>query len=552
MEANNLSLRQLKEEKAKRLLFDAYRADPLFWLEHRLGEKASSFEWSQISGYEKHTWDGDIDPLANAWRDVAKVYTDIKAGKTPEFKNVAVEAATGTSKTYWLARLCLWFLDCFDNSLIVTSAPKQDQLKLGLWSEISMAMNKFKKVRPESMMYKLRLAVDDRGGKDLDEDDMIKSQSWHCIGFVAGVGAEEQSANKARGFHRKHMLIILEECTGMPMPVLAAFQNTCTGDHNIIVAVGNPDNEFDPLHVLTQQKNVKSYRISAFDYPNIVTHKELFSGAVTWSSINSRKDVYGEGSPLYQAMVRGISPSQSSDSLIKLEWIEQCVNLQLENDIGYNALGIDVANSESGDKAAMAFGRRSALMELLDFQCKNATHLAYNALFTSSELRARGYEDYHTPTMEDYGVHADCVGVDAVGVGVATVNAFTDNGYAIHALQGGQWEEALPLDETTKRPLYRFSTLRAQMYWQLREDLRQSKISIQLTDHTVLLRLKKELVIPKFDTRQATVAVEKKEDIKKRMGGQSPNLADAVVYWNWMRNGFRIDRYAFMPISAGR
>jgi hypothetical protein len=400
--------------------------------------------------------------------------------------------------------------------------------------------------------------MDEDGTKELDEDELYNSDAWHCVGFVAGVGAEEESANKARGFHRKHMLIILEECTGMPMPVLTAFQNTCTGGHNIILAVGNPDNEFDPLHRFCQQKNVSNYRISAMDYPNIVLKNEMYPGAVTQASIQDRIDVYGEGSSLYNAMVRGISPSQSEDSLIKLEWIEKCIDSDVDDSTGYNAVGVDVANSDSGDKAALAWGEGNTLKELQEFHCKNATHLAYNLVMSEGELIEKGYHNYRTSKIWDYGVQADCIGVDAVGVGVATVNAFVDNGYDCIALQGGQWEEAIPKtkvvspDGTEKeRSMYKFSTLRAQMYWQAREDIRLGLVSFKVADKSMLHKLKKELTIPKFDARNGTITVEKKEDIKKRMGGKSPNLADAFVYWNWCRHGYRLSRFGFLPIYAG-
>ena len=164
---------------------ERYRKDPLYWLEHRFGEDPKGFEWSVIPGYENHTWDGSMDPLANAWRELAK-------GNW-----VGIEAGTGTSKTYWLSRLVFWYLDCYEDSLVVTSAPKQEQLKLHLWSEIGKAMRKFKALRPDCNHLNLKLKV--QGGDD-EEDDF--TDSWMAVGFVAGTGADEKSATKAQGFHR--------------------------------------------------------------------------------------------------------------------------------------------------------------------------------------------------------------------------------------------------------------------------------------------------------------------------------------------------------------
>jgi hypothetical protein len=88
------------------------------------------------------------------------------------------------------------------------------------------------------------------------------------------------------------------------------------------------------------------------------------------------------------------------------------------------------------------------------------------------------------------------------------------------------------------------------MYWIAREDLRQKKISLRISDYSILKRLVKELTVPRYEYRANTISVEPKESIKKRMSGFSPNLADAFVYWNFIRKGYRYNQIA-LPISAG-
>lgn len=546
---------QLMRAKLKLELKERYRRDPLFWLEHRFGEPRHNFEWSKLEGYDTHEWDGDVDPLANAWRTLGKAYRQVNVGDEPDYRYVAIEAATGTSKTYWLARLVFWFLDSFENSLVITSAPKQDQLKLGLWAEIGRLLPRVRKLRSNAELFKLRLAMDNSKdlGDDLDSAENL--DAWHAIGFVAGVGADEVSSDKARGFHRQYMLIILEECTGMPLPTLTAFQNTSTGMTNYIVAVGNPSNEFDPLHVFSQQSDVKSYRISAFDYPNIVLNKEMFAGAVTHTSLRSRTDVYGKGSQIWNAMVRGISPTQSVDALIQLKWIEECINLS-ETSAGQGAVGVDVANSQTGDKASVAYGIGDILREVKEFQCPNATHLAYNLIYEEHELRANNMTVYRIPTMLDYNVQEQYVGIDSVGVGVATVNGFIDKGFPnVQSLSGGAWTETIPYTSyyvggnEVQKPMYTFADLRSQMYWELREDIRNKRISFNIEDKLMLQQLMKELTIPKYKADGIHIQVERKPDIKKRMGGKSPNVADAVVYWNWVRKGYRANSTVMMPLG---
>ena len=74
---------------------------------------------------------------------------------------------------------------------------------------------------------------------------------------------------------------------------------------------------------------------------------------------------------------------------------------------------------------------------------------------------------------------------------------------------------------------------------------------MQIKDLEKLKQLQKELCIIKFQANSAHIEVEKKENIKKRLGGKSPNIADAVVYWNWTRKGHNIDRMGFAAMVSG-
>lgn len=85
--------------------------------------------------------------------------------------------------------------------------------------------------------------------------------------------------------------------------------------------------------------------------------------------------------------------------------------------------------------------------------------------------------------MQDYDIDAECVGVDAVGVGVATINAFSDSGMTVQALSGGNWSEAIPMEVVSQggkivtKPMYRFRTPISQMYCELRENFNIKSIT---------------------------------------------------------------------------
>lgn len=527
---------QLLAEVLRRKRRILYRSRPDLWLTEHFKEDIKNIKWDLYPGYEKHEWDADKNPFYEAWMDLANNNW------------VAIPSATGTGKTFWLARVVYWFLDCFDNSLVVTSAPKREQLTLHLWSEISRSFDKFKRIRPYAGLTTLKLRVDTR--KDNDDSD---ENSHMAVGFIAGIKANEESTTKAQGFHREHMLIITEETPGMPLPTLNAFENTSTGGHNLILAVGNPDSVTDPLNqfIVSYPKRVKMHRISGYDHPNVVTKREVVPGAVTIPSIEARVQKYGKEHFFYKSRVRGIAPRQSSDSLFKYDDVMSCVigteEYKLAGEIAMlganNAVGVDVANSEAGDKAALAWGQSNKLLELHEFQCPNANSLAYNILYDEKTLAEMQIESYHTSTISDYSIRPECIGVDPVGVGVGTVNAFKEKGIDVQSLQGGQKKQFLPKEtirdpltgEEKEVPLYEFNSWRSQGYWKLADDFQNRRIIIDLKDPTLLNELMKELLQVRYSNKGLKIAVESKESIVKRLGGKSPNKADALMYWNWVR-----------------
>lgn len=532
-------------EQLRRQKYKNYRLDPLLWAEEVLGESRANFEWSlHGEAYEHHIWDGSKDPLSNAWRTITNPKESLHIEGVEIPKNwVAVSAATGTSKTYWAARLAMWYLDCFENCLIVTSAPKESQLSINLWSELSRIKGKLKKVRPYLQDNKLRYRAEGNSPHEIDT-----KESHEMIGFVAGVAAGEDSATKAQGFHRENMLIICEEMAGMNPAIVKAFINTCTASTNIIVGLGNPDSEHDELHKFSLMARVQPFRISALDFPNVVLKKEIYPGAASVISIAARKQDFGEDSPMYKSRVRGITPSDSTDSVVQGLWIDECdkYSKRFHNKPHVNArngVGVDVARSETGDMAALAWFDGNRLFNVQEFQCPSVTHLAYNLIWSDAQLISKGFKNHNTLKIKDWLITGNQIGVDVVGVGVGTVDTLIDEGYAdVQGLSGGQWNEAIPMEkdkEGKEKPKYNFSALRTQMYWEFREDLRLNNIILDIPDRNMFEHIKRELTISKFKRSPGTIAIEAKDDIIKRLG-KSPNVADAIVYANWVRKGYRV------------
>jgi hypothetical protein len=360
---------------------------------------------------------------------------------------------------------------------------------------------------------------------------------WVAIGFTAGIKAAEvdQSATKAQGFHAEHMLVVFEETPGIAQAIMTAFQNTCVAPHNIIMALGNPDNQFDTLHRFSKLSRVVPIQVSGFDHPNVVLkNPNYIPGAQSEQGLKDMLDRYNNNKehPLYKSRARGLSPTQSKEALIRYEWIQAAIErrkkFEDENGIadvskikGRKARGVDVANSENGDEAAIARGKGNVLIEVESFPCPD-----------SNALGTRIHQEMIVEKISDQDV-----GVDGVGVGAGTVNELKRlKRNVINIISSEkqlliQDEKESDDDEAEKiEPVQLYNNLRSQMWWQAAEDLQRARVCIPNDPELIA-----DLLGVKYKIVNGKIVVQSKEELKKIIG-RSPNKGDAFVYWNWVRS----------------
>lgn len=472
----------------------AYQRRPIAWMVEQMLVPEQTLRWSLNPGYDLHHWDGTPDPLVAICQALS------------DSRNVGVESATGTQKTFTAALLMLWFLDCFQGSIVTTVAPGERQLEKHLWKEADRLWPRFKRIRPAAVKTHLRIQM------------IPGSDVWAAQGLATGVGADEDSATKAQGSHAEHQLFIVEETPGMNDAVLTAIDNTCTAPHNLQLRLGNPDHQLDPLHRFCERPSVVAVRMSSLDHPNVVCDDpSIVPGACSRMKNTERLSDYGEESPIYQSRTRGVSPAQATDALIKLEWLQASARMTPQEkvqrrDSGAPALGHDVANSEAGDRASLAKGTGALLERVTSFQCPDASEFAR----------------LHVAPLIGAGMSANRVGVDTVGVGASAFNELKRLKHFVVGLSGGSWPDPAHEEE--------FADLRSQMYWTFRQELFHREVAIAVEDQELFM----DLVTPKWGTRNGKIFVESKETLKKRLpGGRSPDKGDAAVYWNWVRKDRR-------------
>lgn len=511
---------------------EEYRHDPVGWLRDKLGMPESHIRWSQNPGYEKcyclrckehgnegkpHLWDGDVDPLA-------KALELIFAGKS-----VAVSSGTTTGKTYTLgAGGTLAFLGIIPNSVVFSIAPKQELLLKNMWKGVGELWPRFRQHFPRAQLLTGNLRMLDGEGQQ---------ELWTATAFGAGVGANEELAQRLKGFHHPAMLWIIEEMPGVVQPMIETIVKTATSEFNPILGLGNPEHQHDPLAQFGKREWVTPIRISGLDFPNVVLDREVIPGGRSRMSVlRDLADADNDPThPYYLAQVRGIAPAQSKHALISWDWLEHAAKLYDDEKLrdGPLALGVDVADSPTGDKSAISRWQGAVCTEVESFSAEDA-----------SVVGRLVFQEIMNPNAM---VDPKCVGIDSVGVGASAVNELKRLGVRVRLISGaqkvragvdveGMWSETQTDDDGTIRPAgavvveaESYANTRSAVYWRLREDLRLRRIGLPRDP-----KLWEELTAIEYSKVTGRITVEPKEKIKERIQ-RSPDKADAVAYGNYVR-----------------
>ena len=302
---------------------------------------------------------------------------------------VAVRSCNGAGKTYTAALATIWWLLAHDKAIVVTTAPTDRQVRELLWREIRAIH------RENSEII---------GGR-ISQTKLEIAEQHYAFGFSTNTDIRFQ------GFHHEHILIVVDEASGVRPEIFEAIQGSMTSGDAKVLMIGNPTSLdgvfYDAFH--KNRERWTTIHISAFDTPNFNNSPSsnerdagkrsdhagdarggaavglltlagempsakgvlseggattstraqnyLFPSIITpeWAE-NVAKD-WGTESPAYQIRVLGEFPSNAPDTLIPLIHIEAAVNRQIDGIEQHPIImGIDIARF--GDDKSVACVRQ--------------------------------------------------------------------------------------------------------------------------------------------------------------------------------------------------
>lgn len=400
---------------------------------------------------------------------------------------VAVKAAHATGKTFVAADAVLWWITNFPDGIAVTTAPTWTQVERVLWGAIHRAARSSLIAYPPLNQTELRLDADN-----------------YAIGLSTNEGVRFQ------GFHGR-VLIVLDEAPGVLPEIWEAIEGVRAGGDVRVLALGNPTVASGPFYdaFASNRHGWRTFTISAFDTPNLagvsvqglleMSVEELADDArpylVTRRWAREKLLEWGEGHPLWQSRVLGQFPHDGDEALFPLSWLEAARFRTAEPAADDDwVAGLDVAGpGEDETSLTVRHGAEIFLQKAWPQADPRGAIVAALAPFRERNV---------------------AVVVDTVGIGHYMAWHLEDQGFEVTDVNVG---EAAHDSE-------RFANLKAEIYWGLRERLRDGDVA-GLTDERSIAQLAS---VRYRHNARGQIVIESKDEMRKR-GARSPDRAESLI-----------------------
>ncbi len=342
----------------------------------------------------------------------------------------------------------------------------------------------------------------------IQKDKMFHKESpkeWWCRAISPSVKAsKEEQAETLAGLHGEHLLIIVDEASGVPDPVFIPLEGAMTQEDNRTLLIGNPT------------KNTGYFHESQFD-PKIsqAWNKHHWdsrkSTNVAKAMVDYFKFKYGEGSNVFRIRVEGNPPLDDENTYIPLSWAIACIGNDFDVDEAWPTyLGVDVARY--GEDESIILPRKgNKIFRWNSFRGVNTIELAQHILIPFYDMQCSG------------------VGIDEIGVGGGVIDWHWQDARGL----GNKIVHAVNVAHAASNPK-EYYRLRDELWGRMRENCLHRRYnfpdeSIKIAGQDIHIghELANELASPTYKFRGSAVQVESKDDMKKR-GIMSPNIADAL------------------------
>ena len=234
-----------------------------------------------------------------------------------KYRTVACYSGNMVGKDFAIGRIIWWWLYTRPDSLVIVTGPSQTNLGSVTWKEVRRA-------RPALASARLSHGV------KTSPQQVDCGNGWQALGFST------TSIERASGQHNEHLLVVVDEASGVEEEIWDAIESL---GYERLVAIGNPIRAEGRFVDLIRQADtdvadnvpprlaVKAIQIPSTDSPHADLDKSPWGIADrTWLESCYRR--YGRDSLWVRSHIRAEIPEVSSDILIPPAWLDRATAVQ--------------------------------------------------------------------------------------------------------------------------------------------------------------------------------------------------------------------------------
>jgi phage terminase large subunit len=476
----DLSLLAPSERLHAKEIIERCMVDRVFFIEEVLGVK----DVYEDEGGNEHLLNHNDKPIPG-WVLIEKgiedwqydVLTELDAGET----KVSIRSAVGVGKTALVSWLALHFVLFRDDVKVIVTSPSFNQLQDG--------------IIPEVRKWAGRLPGWLREQLDITSERIVRKPEG-ANNFISFRTARKETPEALQGIHATHVLLLVDEASGVHETVYEAGQGTMSTEGSVAVLISNPT-RVTGLFYKTHKKLRKIWRcwkVTSFD-----------STRVAASYPEQMAATYGLNSQQYKVRVLGEFPEGNADSVIPRMWVETAATRDIEP--SYKEVKVwGVDPGRGGDPTGFCERVGRGVTELREWYDDNV-------MLIVGHIKVKW--DALAPSQRPITIF-----VDVIGLGAGIVDRLEELELPVTAVNVAEF--AAMKD--------RYVRLRAELWHEGRLFFERKDCWIsQAIPEELVEKFVEELSETAFkDHSSGKLDVENKKDLKSR-GVASPNMADAFL-----------------------
>ena len=428
-----------------------------------------------------------VRKLFNAEPDPAQVEL-LDAFNDPDKQRIALKACKGPGKTTGLA-WCAWiFLATRPHPKIAATSISGDNLQDNLWTEMSKWQQRSPYLQKMFEWAKTRIE-----SRHHPETWWMSARTW------AKKADQTKQSDTLAGLHADYTLAILDESGGIPTSVMAtadASLSTVGGEHRILQA-GNPTHIEGPLYLACTSERHLWHVIEITGDPDDPKRSPRIS--IKWAKEQIEK--YGRDNPWVLVNVFGKFPPSSINTLLGPDEVHEAMQRAYTASavaMQPKILGIDVGRF--GGARSVIFPRQGVVAHKPVVLRPNRTEPDWTGKFSARIVQGHNKWNPDAIFIDGSGGWAGGVVDGCRAGGVNMIEVFVG----------------------TKGIDPRYKNRRAEVLFKAAEWVKKGG---SLPNMPELVR---EATATTYTFRGGVFVVEEKEQVMDKLGGESPDLWDAL------------------------